>query len=406
MTGQSLTVSELLARLQQVVVAEFPSPLWVRGEVTGYRRTSGGAAFFRLADPDVDDAALEVSGRGRVMSEIDRLLGDAGVGGLRDGVEIRLKGTIGVASRNSVVRLSLLEIDPAFTAGRLAVDRAAVMRKMTADGSLASNSRLPVPLVPLRVGLVTSRGSAAHGDFTDQLRRSSYRFAVKTAHVSVQGETAADQVAAGLARFSSDLVDIVALVRGGGSKLDLSVFDTETVARAVAGSPVPVITGIGHDMDRSVADEAAAIAEKTPSAAGEWLVSRVRDYADRLDRARVHIRRESNNALARHRHQLQKTASDIAGGAAALRRQRDHLDRLGKDIAAASRQVLERQNTTLASLNDWFSAIDLDQTLRRGFAVVSGADGRLIKSRDQVTAGDLLRLRFADGTVTVEVTDR
>ncbi|HUG32639.1 MAG TPA: exodeoxyribonuclease VII large subunit [Acidimicrobiia bacterium] len=406
MTEQSLTVSGLLARLQQVVVAEFPSPIWVRGEVTGYRRTSGGAAFFKLADPDVDAAALDVAARGRVMGEIDRLLGDAGVGGLRDGVEIRLKGTIGVESRNSVVRLSLLEIDPAFTAGRLAIDRAAVIKKMTADGSLTSNARLPLPLVPLRVGLVTSRGSAAHGDFTDQLRRSSYRFAVKTAHVNVQGKTAADQVAAGLARFPSDLVDIVALVRGGGSKLDLSVFDTETVARAVATAQVPVITGIGHDMDRSVADEAAAIAEKTPSAAGEWLVSRVKDYADRLDRARVHIRREGHNALARHRHHLQKTVSDIAGGAAALRRQRDHFERLGNDIAAASRQVLERQSTALAALADWFSAIDLDQTLQRGFAVVSGEDGSVIKSRHQVTAGDLLRLRFADGTVTVEVTDK
>lgn len=405
MTDASLTVSELLARLQQVVVAEFPSPLWVRGEVTGYRRTSGGAAFFRLADPDVDASALDVSGRGRVMAEIDRILGDAGVGGLRDGVEVRVKGTVGVESRNSVVRLSLLQIDPAFTAGRLAIDRAEVMRRMTADGSLRANSLLPLPLVPLRVGLVTSRGSAAHGDFTDQLRRSSYRFAVKTYHVSVQGETAPDQVAGGLARFDADLVDMIALVRGGGSKLDLSVFDSETVARSVAASPVPVITGIGHDMDRSVADEAAAVAEKTPSAAGEWLVTRVKDFADRLDRARAHIRREGHNALVRHRHILHKTAADIAGGASALRRQRDQLDRLRSDIAVASRRALEQQGAALDSMADWFSAIDLDRTLRRGFSIVTTEAGMVIKSTHQVSVGDRLVLRFADGTVRVEVTD-
>ncbi len=405
MTDASLTVSELLARLQQVVVAEFPSPLWVRGEVTGYRRTSGGAAFFRLADPDVDASALDVSGRGRVMAEIDRILGDAGVGGLRDGVEVRVKGTVGVESRNSVVRLSLLQIDPAFTAGRLAIDRAEVMRRMTADGSLRANSLLPLPLVPLRVGLVTSRGSAAHGDFTDQLRRSSYRFAVKTYHVSVQGETAPDQVAGGLARFDADLVDMIALVRGGGSKLDLSVFDSETVARSVAAAPVPVITGIGHDMDRSVADEAAAVAEKTPSAAGEWLVTRVKDFADRLDRARAHIRREGHNALVRHRHILHKTAADIVGGASALRRQRDQLDRLRSDIAVASRRALEQQGAALDSMAAWFSAIDLDRTLRRGFSIVTTEAGMVIKSTHQVSVGDRLVLRFADGTVRVEVTD-
>ncbi len=405
MIDSSLTVSQLLARIQQLVVAEFPSPLWVRGEVTGYRRTSGGAAFFKLADPEVDASALDVSGRGRVMAEIDRMLGDAGVGGLRDGVEVRVKGTIGVDNRNSVVRLSLLGIDPAFTAGRLAIDRAEVMRRMSADGSLQANGLLPLPLVPLRVGLVTSRGSAAHGDFTDQLRRSTFRFAVKTSHVSVQGETAPDQVARGLARFDADIVDMIALVRGGGSKLDLSVFDSETVARAVAAAPVPVITGIGHEMDRSVADEAAALAEKTPSAAGEWLVTRVRDFADRLDRARAHIRREGHNALVRQRHVLQKTAADVAGSASSLHRQLDQLDRLRSDIAVASRRALERQGAALDSMADWFSAIDLDRTLRRGFSIVTTEDGTVIKTTVQVSVGDRLVLRFADGTVRVKVAE-
>ncbi|HSM44026.1 MAG TPA: exodeoxyribonuclease VII large subunit [Acidimicrobiia bacterium] len=406
MTDGSLTVSELLARVQQVVVAEFPEPVWVRGEVTGYRRTSGGAAFFRLADPDVDEAALDVAGRGRVMAEVDRALGATGVGGLRNGVEIRARGTVGIERRNSVLRLSLLEVDPAFTAGRLAIDRAEVIRKLTADGSLAANALLPVPLVPLRVGLVTSRGSAAHGDFLDQLRRSPYRFAVKTVHASVQGETAPDQIAAALSRFSPNLVDVVAVVRGGGSKLDLAVFDTEAVARAVATAGVPVVTGIGHEIDRSVADEAAAFAVKTPSAAGEWLVSRVREYADRLDRARVHIRREANDALRRHQHLLQRTAADVAGGATTLRRQRDTLDRISSDIAGTSRRVLERHGTALAALEDWFSAIDLDGTLRRGFAIVTGMDGgQVIKSTAQVSPGDRLRVRIADGTVVVEVVE-
>lgn len=405
MTASSLTVSELLSRVQQVVVAEFPSPVWVRGEVTGYRRTSGGAVFFKLADSDVDHSALDVSARGRVMAEVDRTLADAGVGGLRDGVEVRVRGTVGVESRQSVVRLSLLEIDPAFTAGRLAIDRAEVLRRMTADGSLQANGSLPLPLVPLRVGLVTSRGSAAHGDFTDQLRRSAYRFAVKTIHVAVQGETAPDRVAAGLARFTADMVDMVALIRGGGSKLDLAVFDTETVARAVAASPVPVITGVGHDMDRSVADEAAAVAEKTPSAAGEWLVGRVHDFAGRLDRARAHISREGHNALERQRHLLQKTAADIVGGASALRRQRDHLDRIRFDIAAASRRVVERHSTALDSLSEWFTAVDVDHTLSRGFSIITAVDGTVIKSKKQVSPGDRLMLRLADGTVGVEVTE-
>jgi exodeoxyribonuclease VII large subunit len=406
MTDSSLTVSEVLSRAQQAIVAEFPGPLWVRGEVTGFRRTSGGAGFFRLADPAVDEAALDVAARGRVMAEVDRVLGDTGLGGLRDGVEIRARGTVGVATRNSVLSLSLLEIDPAFTAGRLAIDRAEVIRRLKADGSLLANASLPVPLVPLRVGLVTSRGSAAHGDFTDQLRRSSYRFAVKTAHTTVQGDTAPERVAAGLARVCREPVDVVALIRGGGSKLDLAGFDTEVVARAISACPVPVISGIGHEMDRSVADEAAAIAEKTPSAAGEWLVTRVRDFSERLDRARAHIRREGQNALARHQHLIRKVAADVSAGVSTLNRQADLLDRLEDDIAAAARQVLTDERTKLASYGEWFSAVDLESTLRRGFAIVTAADGKtVVKSAGQVEHGDRLSIRLADGTVHVRVAD-
>jgi exodeoxyribonuclease VII large subunit len=388
------------------VVAQFPGPVWVRGEVTGYRRTSGGAAFFRLADPEVDDAALDIAARGRIMADIDQVLGDAGLGGLRDGVEVRVRGTVGVERRSSILRLSLLEIDPVFTAGRLAIDRAQVIRNLSADGTLATNRALPTPLVPLRIGLVTSRGSAAHGDFVDQLRRSPYRFSIKTAHTSVQGEAASESIAAALRRFSPTQVDMVAMVRGGGSQLDLSVFDSETVARAIAAVPVPVIAGLGHDMDRTVADEAAAFAEKTPSAAGEWLVNRVRDFADRLDRARHLIRREGQNALQRHQHLLRRAASDIGGGATALRRQRDSLESLGDDIADASRRAVADQSRHLQVLEDWFSAVGLEQTLRRGFSIVTTENGtHVIKSVGQVSVGDRLAIRFADGTVRVTVSE-
>ena len=403
MNVQSTTVSELLARLQQAVVAEFPTPVWVRGEVTGYRRTSGGAGFFRLADPDVDEAALDVAARGRVMAEIDRVLSATGLGGLRDGVEVRIRGTVGVEMRNSVIRLSLLEIDPAFTVGRLAIDRAEVLRRMTADGSIRANAGLPTPLVPLRVGLVTSRGSAAHADFIDQLRRSRYRFAVRTAHTTVQGDRAPDLIAEALSRFGPETVDIVAVVRGGGSQLDLTVFDTETVARAIAEAAVPVLTGLGHDIDRTVADEAAAHSEKTPSAAGEWLVTRVADFSSRLSTARHLIARESRVALSRHQEMLRRAASDISGGASALDRERDTLIRLGSDVSVAARRVIHDQERSLAALGDWFSAVGLDRTLQRGFAIVTETDGAgVIRSASQVSGGDRLTIRFADGTVLVE----
>jgi exodeoxyribonuclease VII large subunit len=407
MTDQSLSVSEVLKRAQQAIVVEFPGPIWVRGEVTGMRRTNRGAVFCRLADPDVPATSLDIAARGRVMMEVDRALDEAGLGSLRDGVAVRVKGTVGVDARSSVLRLSLLEVDPSFTAGRLAMDRADLLRRMRADGSLVANRLLPLPLVPLEIGLVTRRGSAAHADFIDQLRRSGYRFRVRTAHTSVQGESAADSIALAMRRITEEPIDIVALVRGGGSALDLSVFDSEAVARALAKSPVPVITGIGHEVDRTVADDAAAVAEKTPSAAGEWLVARVGDYAGRIDIARHSIRSEATSALRRHRQLLRNAMADIGGSKATLRRQHDILDRLRSEISHASRATLERRQTVLESLEEWFSAIDVDNTLRRGFAIVTSLDGStVIRSVGQVSPGDLLEVRLGDGTVRVVVDEQ
>jgi exodeoxyribonuclease VII large subunit len=405
-SDQTFTVSQVLQRLQQAVVREYPSPIWVRGEVTGVRRTSRGAVFFRLADPEVSETALEVAARGRVMMEVDRILDDAGLGSLRDGIEARVKGTIGVDERGSRVRLSLLEVDPTFTAGRIALDRAGVIRRMEADGSLRANGSLPLPLVPLRIGLVTSRGSAAHADFIDQLRRSSFRFRVKTAHTAVQGEQAAAGLVDALRRLGAERLDMVAVIRGGGSKLDLGVFDTEEVARAIATCPVPVITGIGHDIDRAVSDEAAAVATKTPSAAGEWLVGRVMEFANRIAVARHTIRSEADAALQRQRQVLRHAAADVGASATTLRRRRDALENIRLDVAHSSRNLIERRRSELHTLGEWFEVVDVEQTLRRGFAIVTGAErGQVIRSVDGASPGDVLVLRFADGTVRVTVED-
>ncbi|HUF94631.1 MAG TPA: exodeoxyribonuclease VII large subunit, partial [Acidimicrobiia bacterium] len=268
---ETLSVVELLTGVQAAVIAAYPGPVWVRGEVSGFKRTNRGAGFFKLVDPEQPENSIEVAARGRVMAEIDHELNSVGVGSLRAGIEVRIEATVGVRRGSSLVQLSLLRVDPEFIAGRLAVDREEVLRRLKAEGLLDLNARLPLPLVPLKVGLVTSRGSAAHADFLNHLRSPGYRFRVSTVEATMQGETSPEQVVRGLDRLSREPLDVVTIVRGGGSKLDLAAFDNETVGRQIAAMPVPVVTGIGHETDRSIADEVAAVAEKTPTAAAGWL---------------------------------------------------------------------------------------------------------------------------------------
>lgn len=399
----TLTVAELHARLATAVTGAFPAPVWVRGEVSGLRRTSRGAVFFRLVDPGGGGQAVEVAARGRVMHDIDRTLEASGVGAIRDGVEMRVRAVVGLDPARSVVRLTLLGIDPEFIAGRLALDRQRVLARLEADGSLHANRRHPLPLVPLRIGLVTSRGSAAHADFIDHLRRSGFRFGVRTVHAATHGAKAAGSVARALRRLASEPIDVAVVVRGGGSRLDLVPFDSEEVARAVAEMPVPVIVGVGHETDRCVVDEVAAVSVKTPTAAAEWLVARVGDYAGRIEVARRLIREEARSVCARAQRHLDHSAAVLGTARASLARHAEMLAELRSSIGAEARRAVARQREMLEGLAEMMDALGVESTLRRGFAIVTAGDGSVVRSAADVRPGQRLSIRFADGTVGVEV---
>ncbi len=400
---ETLTVSELVGLLDTAVANAVPGAVWVQGEVSEFRRTGRGAAFFRLVDPSATEHSIEVAARGRLMMEVDRALETAGVGSLRSGIEVRLQGTVGLRRSRSLIQIGLLEVDPTFTVGRLAIDRGQILARLQADGTLAANKRLDLPLVPLRIGLVTSRGSAAHADFVDQLRRPGYRFSVLTVQASMQGEDSPQRVVRALERLSSEELDVVAVVRGGGSKLDLASFDNEAVGRAIGAMSVPVITGIGHEIDRSVADEAAAIVTKTPTAAAEWIVARVADYARRLDMARRSIRDEAVGAERRARDRLDHRASQLSEVRGSLARQDDQLTHLHRGMVEAARGGLLRQRELVRCVDETISTIGVEPTLRRGFALVNKENGSVVRSTRSVGRGDRVVVRFADGTVDMIV---
>jgi exodeoxyribonuclease VII large subunit len=226
---------------------------------------------------------------------------------------------------------------------------------------------------------------------------------VLTVQATMQGESSASHIVSALNRLGSEAVDVVALVRGGGSKLDLAAFDAEVVGRAISAMPVPVITGIGHETDRTVADEAAAAALKTPTAAAEWVVARVADYARRVDTARRLIREDARMAWARSVSRLDHTASQLAESRGALSRHRDLLGYLEAGVVEGSRSMVQRHRETLASFGDIFSAIGVEPTLKRGFALVAGADGSIVRSVGSVVAGDRVSVRLADGSVAMTV---
>jgi exodeoxyribonuclease VII large subunit len=170
--------------------------------------------------------------------------------------------------------------------------------------------------------------------------------------------------------------------------------------------PVPVVTGIGHETDRSIADEVAAVAEKTPTAAAGWLVARVAEYARRIETARDAIRDESLKSVGRTTSNLNHLAAQLSGSREVLRRQQDQLAHLAVGVAERSREGLKHQSGLVESLGGLIATIGLEPTLRRGFAVVTRPDGSPVREAASLTEGDRVVVRMADGKVRMTVEGR
>ncbi len=302
-------VSELAASIGTAVRRSFPQELWVRGEIDSLNRSGAGHIYFDLVEGMGNErVALRVTLFRSVAEPVERRLAKHRMR-LENGLEIRIMGRVELYESRGQINLRMSGIDPTYTLGRLAQDRDRLVRLLTGEGVLERNGRLPLPLVPLRVGLVTSRDSAAYRDFVHELETSGFAWRVLVADSRVQGAEAAESVVRALSALRRCSVDAVVIVRGGGSRNELAVFDAEPIARAIAAMPVPVLTGIGHEIDRSIADLAAHTTLKTPTACASHLVERVRASLGTLSRSATAIAGCARVALDRSEQNISHTAA-------------------------------------------------------------------------------------------------
>jgi exodeoxyribonuclease VII large subunit len=321
-----------------------------------------------------------------------------------DGLKVRIRGGVSVYERTGQVQLQMTSIDPKYTLGLLAAERDRVLKALSAEGLLAANGRLPIVGPPLRVALVTSRGSAAAEDFLHELTASGLGFVVRLHDVRVQGREAEPTIVAALAQVGD--VDVVALVRGGGSRTDLAAFDAEGIARAIAGLPVPLVTGLGHEIDRAIADEVAHTSLKTPTACAAWLVDRVRAWLTELDDAWVAVADRAMVRLDRAEARVDRAARRAV---ISSRRGLDRADQRHRDLAdAIARRVpraLDRADERLTQTGARISAYDPARTLARGWSITRTAEGDLVRTPADAPPGTVLRTTLADGELTSTVED-
>jgi exodeoxyribonuclease VII large subunit len=427
-TAPTFSVGELHAAVNDVLAHVLGDVVWVEGELRNLNRSPAGHRYFDLVDVDHDGAesrrpklsvTLFDTDRRRV-NEFLRRAGDPVR--MTDGIRVRVGGRLRTFAQRSTLQLLMDRIDPAFTLGVLGAERTRLLAALAEEGVLRANASLALPPLPLHVALVTSRGSAAHADALSELERSGYGFRVSFLDARTQGVDAEASLVAALHTAAGLEPDVVVMVRGGGAATDLAAFDGERLARAIAASPVPVLTGIGHEIDRSVADEVAHTAYKTPTACAASLVEQVRAAERAVHDAGVATATAARGRVVRAATALEHTAHRCSGAALRhLARDRERIDGLGARAGAAARRCggragddvdalaarvapalhrrLELESARLSTLAARATAHDPASALARGWSVTERAGGGVVRSPRDVEVGDGLVTRVLGGSI-------
>lgn len=402
--GGTYTVAELAEALRSVLDGAFPTGVWVAGEIGGISRSARGAVFFDLVEPGEApgqprakvSVVLFSQDRDRVNAVIRR---HGNAIRMTEGVRVRIQGMLDYHPPTGRLQVRMTAIDPAHTLGLMVAEREVLMQALAREGLLRANAGRPLAPVPLRVGLVTSMDSAAHADVMKRLASSGFAFKVTEVHAAVQGARAPEELAAAIAAAAGG-ADVVAVVRGGGSRTDLAAFDHQTVARAIAACPRPVFTGIGHETDRSVADEAAHTACPTPTAAAAALIERVEGWLAGLDETARAVEARSRAVIAGADHAVAAGAAALSEASAGAADRADR--RLGVAAAAFGRvgaTALDRAAARLETASARLEALDPVRVLKRGWSITRRADGRVVRSVADAAPGEAITTTVADGAL-------
>jgi len=452
-TDDTLTVAQVNRRLGETIKRTFSKEIWVQGQIRNLTRSGRGHVYFDLCDPVASGAQPKASisvtlfdSSRQIVNRVIKRTGNSVR--IDDGVEVRIRASVDLYVPRGQLQLNMTSIDPEFTLGRLGADRDQLLHDLKAEQLIGANARLDLPIVPLRVGLVTSQGSAAHADFVEQLMASGYAFDITLLATRVQGEFAPEEIAAMIAKGNSLDVDVLAVVRGGGARTDLAAFDTEPVARAIATSPKPVLCGIGHEIDNAVADLVAHASLKTPTACAQFLVERVAAFdavlaeqarrltmyaiampvvqdkllveragllADRVKQtlataeavtatAAATVHRHVDKAITRSDQRLTAIQSRVTSqSTTAINTSRYRISRQSERLADRSQRRIENGSQLLDILEARLSAADPAQALKRGYSITTTATGQLVRRADQLAIGESITTRLAQGTVTSTV---
>ncbi|WP_116127925.1 exodeoxyribonuclease VII large subunit [Lewinella sp. IMCC34183] len=407
----TLALSELTTFIRRVFALNLPEPVWVTAELVQVSVSRGHTWLTLVEKAEADDeivAQLDAVVWSGSLQRIRKAHGSRLIDGLlREGMSVRLRVSTSFHERFGL-KLVVEDIDAEHTLGALERRRQATFEALARAGILDRNATLPLPAVPQRLAIISSDTAAGLSDFRRQLTENDYGYAFHCDLYSaaMQGAQTTEEVTTRLrqiARRRSEY-DLIVIVRGGGGKTDLAAFDDEALCRAVADAPLPVLAGIGHEVDATVLDRVVHRSLKTPTAVAAFLVDRLLQAEGRL----LHLGRQIATAATASVHgegqNLERTAERISQTAlTTLEARHQRAAAQSRELAYLTRAALAGANLRLDQQAALLRALRPETTLARGYALVS-QDGKLVTSPEQLAAGRV-DVRLRDGTTRLQKPD-
>ena len=385
MAKDYLELKELLARVKEGVEDAFPGRYWVKAEIGSWSPKANGHCYLTLTQSD----------RGKPVADIRAMIWKWNYPQLKAFFEQEtgqpLQAGITVLVRVQVsfsemfgISLFIDDIDPAFTVGEQALAKKKAIEKLTAGGYLDMQQELALPRLPYHLAVITSKTAAGYGDFRRHLleNEAGYAFRLDLYEALMQGEQAPASIISALLEAQEQPCDAILILRGGGSEMDLACFDDYDLAVAIATCTAPVVTAIGHDRDFHIADLVANRSVKTPTALADLFLDAYAAEDALLDDLQARVRR---------------AVADRLNGM--VRK----VDSLAQRLRFAAGARIDRARAALDLKEALIKASDPRKILSMGYALVTGGDGKVLKSVAPVAAGDRIGVRFADGTISAVV---
>lgn len=385
-----LTVSQLNALARQLLEECF-STVTIEGEISNLSAPSSGHLYFTLKD---DNAQIRCA----MFRQYNRLLKTRP----EHGMHVRVRARVSLYEGRGDFQLIVHDLEEA---GDGALQRAFELLKKSlhAQGLFDEAHKKPLPALPQRIGVITSRTAAALRDILSVLKRRFPSIPVVIYPTQVQGELAAGQIVKAIETANQRAeCDVLIVSRGGGSLEDLWPFNEEIVARAIYASTIPIVSGVGHEVDVTISDFVADRRAPTPSAAAELITPNVTDWLHKLQQINLRLSHQMRTQIQRARLQLEHLAKRIRHPGQKLQEQAQRLDQLERRLTQAYRLQLVQKRHRLTMLARALNAISPLNTLSRGYAIAT-KEGEVLTSQSQVTAGDRIEVRLHEGKLDCTV---